>query len=306
MVIRKIWFSLSLLLLAVVAVSLYLLQTQSPKESLKRDKRVESLPKSAGEGLPKSAVKAPVDESSQGGEVPGDARDAEQSDTPEIPNKGGEVPVEESHAELPAPPEVPNENIAASPAVSASREYTAAVVDIPEGITEPAVLAAWHRVEYIANNIWEWGGVPNPETPSLIAQLMPSPDGFSGPTGHSDMEETFDLLGSLDTNDPRSIVVMATYLCEGLVGGLSPINMLAEMGVAAVPYLIPYMLDMGAKPYERRYPIEVLGRIAARHRAELGGIVEHILIPRWEAVLAQEKPNYDEEIAARGALARLK
>ncbi len=62
MVIRKIWFSLSLLLLAVVAVSLYLLQTQSRKAPLKRDKRVESLPKSAGEPLPKSAVKAPVTE----------------------------------------------------------------------------------------------------------------------------------------------------------------------------------------------------------------------------------------------------
>ncbi len=302
MVIRKIWFSLSLLLLAVVAVSLYLLQTQSPKESLKRDKRVESLPKSAGEPLPKSAVKAPVDEPSQGGEVPVDARDAEPPDTPEIPNKGGEGPVDEP----PDTSEVPNEGIAARPAVSASREYTPAVVDIPEGITEPAVLAAWHRVEYIANNIWAWGGVPNPATPGLVAQLMPSPDGFSGPTGHSDMEETFDLLGSLDTNDPRSIVVMATYLCEGLVGGLSPINMLAEMGVAAVPYLIPYMLDMGAKPYERSYPIEVLGRIAARHRAELGGIVEHILIPRFEAILAQEKPDYFEEKSARDALARLK
>ncbi len=301
MVIRKPWFSLSLLLLAVVAVSLYLLQTQSPKESLKRATPVESLLKSAGEELPKSAGGAPVDEPSQGGERPGE----EQPDTPEIPNKGGEVPVEESHAERSALPEVPNEGIAA-PAVSASREYTPAVVDIPEGITEPAVLAAWHRVEYIANNIWEWGGVPNPETPGLIAQLMPSPDGFSGPTGHSDMEETFNRLGSLDTNDPRSIVVMATYYCGGRVGGLGPENALARMGVAAVPYLIPYMLDMGAKPYERRYPIDVLGKIAAQHRAELGGIVEHILIPRWEAILAQEEPDYHEGKSARDALARLK
>ncbi len=298
MVIRKIWFSLSLLLLAVVAVSLYLLQTQSPKAPLKRDKRVES--------LPKSAVKAPVDEPSQGGEVPVDARDAEQSDTPEVPNKGGEVSVEESHAEPPDTSEVPNEGIAARPGVSASREYTPAVVDIPEGITEPAVLAAWHRVEYIANNIWAWGGVPNPATPGLIAQLMPVPNGFSGPTGHSDMEETFNRLGSLDTNDPRSIVVMATYLCEGIVGGMGPIDMLVEMGVPAVPYLIPYMLDMEMTPLLRYRPIIILGRIAARHRAELGGIVEHILIPRFEAILAQEKPNYDEEIAARDALSRLK
>ncbi len=284
MVIRKPWFSLSLLLIAVVGVSLYLLQTQSPKESLKRDKRVESLPKSAGKPLPKSAAGAPVDEPSQGGEVPVDARDAEPPDTSEVPNEG----------------------IAARPGVSASREYTPAVVDIPEGITEPAVLAAWHRVEYIANNIWAWGGVPNPATPGLIAQLMPSPDGFSGPTGHSDMEETFNRLGSLDTNDPRSIVVMATYYCGGRVGGLGPENALARMGVAAVPYLIRYMLDMEHSPNLRSRAIIVLGKIAARHRADLEGIVEHILIPRWESILAQEKPDYSEEKRARDALSRLK
>ena len=38
--------------------------------------------------------------------------------------------------------------------VAASRDYTPAAVQIPEGITDPDVLAAWKRVEYIANNIW--------------------------------------------------------------------------------------------------------------------------------------------------------
>ncbi len=187
-----------------------------------------------------------------------------------------------------------------------SRDFTPTQVQIPEGITDPDVLAAWERVEYIANNIWEWGGVPSPETEALIAQLMPPPDEFSGPTAHGDAEETINLLGSLDPNDPRSAEVMATYFCEGLVGGLGPEIGLGKMGVPAVPYLIPYMLDMELMPALRSRAIAALGRIAEKHREDLGGIVDHILIPRWEAILAEEKPDYFEGDNARTALARLK
>ena len=81
--------------------------------------------------------------------------------------------------------------------------------------------------------------------------------------------------------------------------------MLVEIGVPAVPYLIPYMLNMERMPALRSYSIMVLGRIAERHRADLGGIVDHILIPRLEAILAQEKPDYFEAKDAREALARL-
>ena len=212
------------------------------------------------------------------------------------------VPIEKKKPVVhpPAPPPKPVET------KPASRDYKPTRVEIPEGITDPEVQKAWERVEYIANNIWEWGGVPSHRTEELIDQLMPPPVGFSGPTGDSDLEETFDLLGRLDTNDPRSAEVLATYLCEGLVGGLGPENMLVDIGVPAVPYLIPYMLDMELMPVLRSYPIVVLGRIAAKHRADLGGIVDYILIPRWEAILSQEKPNYHEEIDAREALARLK
>ena len=187
-----------------------------------------------------------------------------------------------------------------------SRDFTPTQVQIPEGITDPDVIAAWERVEYIANNIWEWGGVPSPETEELIAQLMPPPDGFSGPTGHGDAEATIDLLGSLDRNDPRTAEVMATYNCEGLIGGLGPEIGLGNMGPPAVPYLIPYMLDMELMPALRSRAIAALGRIAEKHSEDLGGIVDHILIPRWETILAEEKPDYDERYEARAALARLK
>ena len=150
--------------------------------------------------------------------------------------------------------EVPNGAIPAQPSVAASRDYIPTVVQIPEGITDPDVLAAWKRFDYIANNLWEWGGVPNAETPELIAKLMPAPDGFSGPTAHSDVEETIDLLGRLDRNDPRTVEVMAVYLCEGLVSGNEPVDILVEMGAPAVPYVLPYMLDMQVKPHRRRYP----------------------------------------------------
>ncbi len=188
-----------------------------------------------------------------------------------------------------------------------SRDYTPVKVKIPEDLTDPDVKAAWERLEYIANNIWEWGGVPSHRAVELIAQLMPPPDRFSGPSGHSDAEETINLLGELAwSGDPRAAEVVATYLCEGRVGGRGPKNALVEMGVPAVPYLVPYMLDMERRPLLRSRAIEVLGQIAVRHREELGGIVEHIIIPRLEAILSEEEPDYDEGKDAREALANLK
>lgn len=279
MFIRKYWIPLSVFLIVIVMVSLYFLQTRPPEPPIMIIKPVEVEKPTAEAPKPKPP---PPGETPESGHWHGDEWHSTPHETDEVPN--GAIP----------------------PPVVLSRDYTPTAVKIPEGITDPDVLAAWKRVDYIANNIWEWGGVPNAETPQLIAKLMPAPDGFSGPTGHSDAEETIDLLGSLDRNDPRSIVVMATYLCEGLVGGLEPINALAEMGVPAVPYLLPYMLDMERSPVLRTYPIDVLGRIGERHRADLDGIVEHIIIPRLETILSQEKPEYNEWEAARNALARLK
>ena len=187
-----------------------------------------------------------------------------------------------------------------------SRDYNPTRIQIPEGITDPEVQKAWERVDYIANNIWEWGGVPADRTVELVDQLMPPPDGFSGPSGHSDLEDTINLLGWLDTNDPRSAEVLATYLCEGRVGGNGPVDMLVDVGVPAVPYLIPYMLDMELSPVLRSRALEILGRIAENHRDELGGIVDYIIIPRMNAILSEEDPDYFEEEDAREYLPRLK
>ena len=202
------------------------------------------------------------------------------------------------------------EPVEAPPAdVTVSRDYTPVKVQIPEGITDPDVLAAWERVEYIANNIWEWGGVPSPETSALIAQLMPPPDGFSGPTGHSDAEETIDMLGQLDRNDPRSAEVMAAYFCEGRVGGLGPIYALAEMGPPVVPYLLNYLFS---NPEDEvlmmliSNPISALGEIAVKHREDIPGIVDHIIIPKFEELVTDYRYEYVVRYYAEEALANLK
>ena len=188
-----------------------------------------------------------------------------------------------------------------------SRDYNPTRIQIPEGITDPEVQKAWERVDYIANNIWEWGGVPADRTVELVDQLMPPPDGFSGSSGHSDLEDTINLLGELSSyQDPRAIEVLATYLCEGRVGGAEMIDALVEMGPPSVPYLIPYMLDMDQNPSLRSHPINILGRIAEKHRDELGGIVDYIIIPRLEAILSEEEPNYHEAKYAREFLPRVK
>ena len=175
-----------------------------------------------------------------------------------------------------------------------ARDYTPVEVQIPQGVVDSDRLAAWERVEYIANNIWEWGGVPSDENTELIAQLMPPPDGFSGASGHRDAEETINLLGRLDRNDPRSAEVMATYYCEGRVGGLGPSMALAEMGLPAVPYLLNYLFTTDGNAEA----VSALGKLAVKHRKDLGGIVDHIIIPKLEWIVTEKDSEYVDDYTA--------
>ena len=188
-----------------------------------------------------------------------------------------------------------------------SREYNPSPIQIPEGITDPDVKAAWERLDYISKNIWEWGGQPSAEAMELVAQLMPAPDGFSGPTGHSDAEETIELLAYLTRyNDPRAAEVFVTYYCEGRISGGSMENALVEIGPPAVPLLIPYFMEDPIPPAEA---VKALGGIAEKYREDLGGVVEHIIIPRLEVIAAIENPPaqlYFTKKWAQEALARLK
>lgn len=188
-----------------------------------------------------------------------------------------------------------------------SRDFTPTQVQIPEGITDPDVLAAWERVEYIANNIWEWGGVPSDRAVQLIDQLMPPPDEFSGPSAHSDAEETINLLGELAwSGDPRAAKVVATNYCNGIIGGNDPIDALVKIGPPSVPYILHYLNDDTSDPGGT---VRALGEIAVKYREDLVGIVEHIIIPKLEEIAAIDDPPTRmvyPKVLAQEALARLK
>ncbi len=205
--------------------------------------------------------------------------------------------------EHPEPVEVPPSD------VTVSRDYTPVKVQIPEGITDSDVLAAWEHVEYIANNIWDWGGVPVAENEALIAALMPPSNGFSGPDGHSDAEETIELLGALDPNDPRAAPVLVAYFCGGIIGGMGPRDTLVYIGPPAVPLLLSHLFDDNTPHILLGRSVDALGGIAVKYRKEIPGIVDHILIPKFEEFAAIADPPGDMTWArywAREALERLK
>ncbi len=207
------------------------------------------------------------------------------------------------HEGAPEDPIEPNNGIADEP--EPSRDYKPAQVEIPEGITDPEVKKAWERVEYIANNIWEWGGVPSNRAVQLIDQLMPPPDGFSGPSAHGDAEETINLLGELAwSGDPRAAEVVATYYCEGIIGGNDPGDALAEIGPPAVPLLLNYLFDDTLGVPSR--PVSALGKLAVKHREKIPGIVDHIIIPKLEELVTDYRHQYVVRYFAKEALANLK
>ena len=197
------------------------------------------------------------------------------------------------------------------PTQPVSHDYKPVQVEIPEGITDPEVKKAWERVQYISENIWEWGGHPSDRAVQLIHQLMPPHGRFTGPTAHRDVEDTINLLSELiRTGDPRAAETLTTYLCEGLIGGNNPIDALVEIGPPAVPYLIPYVFDDTSSSILRGRAIRILGRIAVKHRKDLGGVVEHIIIPKFEEITKLSFTG-DHNIVfprndAREALERLK
>ena len=228
------------------------------------------------------------------------------SDTSQPQQEQNRVPKENGHVHEDGTPHVGDEPEPIVPIPS--RDYEPKRVQIPEGITDTKVKVAWERLDYIANNIWEWGGVPSQRAVELIDILIPPPDEFSVPTAHQDVEDTINLLGELAwSNDPRAAEVVATYLCEGIIGGLDPINALVSIGPPAVPYLIPYLFDENTAVPSRA--VHALGLISERYRKDLGGIVEYIIIPRFEMYVALENPSglmhYTKEYALE-ALARLK
>lgn len=171
--------------------------------------------------------------------------------------------------------------------------------DSTEQTADP-VAAAWARLEYISQNPQEWGEF-SPEAAELMAQLTPTWI-FNEADGEGPAEDAFKLLKKLVSfQDPRSAEVIANYINEGF--GLSA-EAVAPIGPPLVPRLIP-LLDTNTRFAGRLVSVYILGLLAERHRHELGGAVEYILLPKLEQ-MATSDPSPVVQRRAREAVARLR
>ncbi|MYK21022.1 hypothetical protein F4054_02035 [Candidatus Poribacteria bacterium] len=181
---------------------------------------------------------------------------------------------------------------------------------IPDGITDPEVLAAWQRLDYIAKNPFEWGGHQSDRALELMDELTPMWV-IDDPHDHGEeLMMTLDLLA--EERDPRSAALLLMYQLDSPVSGRPIREALAAMGPAAVPAVIARLnpedaADVFMAPIIR----DVVVPIVAQHRSELGSIVDYIILPRLEAIAALEDPPGDTFVVsnrsrARDALARIK
>ena len=167
----------------------------------------------------------------------------------------------------------------------------------PEEPADP-VTAAWARLEYVSQNPREWGEF-SPEAAELMAQLTPTWD-FDAEPGEGLAEDAFKLLKKLVSfQDPRSAEVIANYINEGF--GLSN-EAVIPIGPPLVPALIP-LLEANTRFEGRLMSVGILGILGEKHRHELGGAVEHILLPKLEQ-LAISDPSPIIQRRAHEAISR--
>ena len=186
----------------------------------------------------------------------------------------------------------------------------------PDAVTKPvfpeadpnasAVENAYKRLAYIKNNPYAWGGVHSERATELIAQLLPPPVIVD----HDHGDEVSALMYELtQQGDPRAAEVFAGLLSPTYEGYMGGDDALVEIGPPALPYVLPYLeIDVAEGGYIRLAVFDILGRIGERYRSDLGGIVDHIIIPKLAEIAADENnERYDnaEVIYAKEALALL-
>ena len=150
----------------------------------------------------------------------------------------------------------------------------------PPASGEPAdpVAAAWARLEYISQNPQEWGDF-SPEAAELMAQLTPTWVFDYEADGEGPAEDAMQLLVKLTSfQDPRSPEIFANYYREGIGGGVLK-EVLIEIGPPSILPLIP-LLDTNTSFVGRLMSVKILHIISEKHRHELGGAVEYIILPR--------------------------
>ena len=183
----------------------------------------------------------------------------------------------------------------------------------PEGLdaldAEDPVAKAWAKLDEIADNPFAWGGNADPRTPGLIAQLTPPPV-FLGDYEGAPNDITGEIVMLMEElcplRDPRAIEILVAYRVESPFSGRPLTDALIAMGPPSVPYLIPYLdLKVGDEHYTRGVAsaAKILRQVGTQHRAELEGIIEHIILPKFERILA-ENPRSRRVKAAIAALKR--
>ncbi len=230
-------------------------------------------------------------------------REARQKQTPKVPegdtSQGGHV-----HSDGTWHPGLhETEAPVVSPPVSDTGAVSASSVKIPDGITDPDVLAAWQQLDYIAKNPFQWGGRPSDRALELMDELTPM---WVSDDPHDHGEELMMMLDMLaEERDPRSAALLLMYQLDSGVSGRPVKDALVAMGPASVPALIARLNPEDAAEAPLSTVIKLLPPIVEQHRSELGGIVDYILIPRLEAIAAGT--GYIGNISrARKALERLK
>lgn len=178
------------------------------------------------------------------------------------------------------------------------------LVQVPDGITDREVLAAWQRLDYIAKNPFEWGGHPSDRALELMDELTPMWV-IDDPHDHGEeLMMTLDLLA--EERDPRSAELLVTYQLDHPVSGTPIDEALVAMGPAAVPALVARLNpEDAADVYMASIIRNVVVPIVEQHRSELGGIVDHIILPRLVAI-AEGSGYIGNRSRARKALERLK
>ena len=282
MFLKKNWLPITVFIVALAGVYLYYLQTRPPKAPI-------SIYKATPVEVEKPTVEAPAPKPPPPGET----------------LESGHWHGDEWHTDphkTPAPVESP-------PVSDAGAVEATSSVQIPDGITDPDVLAAWQRLDYIAKNPFQWGGRASDRALELMDELTP----MWIINDHGDGEElimTLDLLA--EERDPRSAALLLMYQLDSPVSGRPIREALVAMGPASVPAVIARLNPEEAdevflKPIIRDVVVPIVGQ----HRSELGGIVDYILLPRLEAIAALEDPpgdtfTIDNRSIARKALALLR
>jgi hypothetical protein len=164
------------------------------------------------------------------------------------------------------------------------------------------VAAAWARLEYISQNPQQWGDL-SPEATQLMEQLTPTWVLDTG-KGEGPAEDAMFLQAQLtEFQDPRSPEIFVNYFREG-IWQRQVEEALIAIGPPSIPSLIS-LLDAKTRLMARWSGAKLLGIIGSEHRQELGGAVEHIILPKLEQI-ATSDPDGDVRRVASEAIARLR